>query len=134
MNKIEHIGIAVKDLNASIKLFERLLGKPCYKTEEVVSEGVTTAFFELGPNKIELLEATSDNSAIAKFLAKKGEGVHHVAFAVEDLQAEIDRLLTEEFVLLSGFPKDGADNKRVAFLHPKGTNGVLVELCEEKKV
>ena len=133
MNKIEHLGIAVKDLKVSNKLFEKLLGVPPYKTEEVASEGVKTSFFKSGPNKIELLEATSPESAIAKFLEKKGEGIHHIAFAVDDLSSELDRLTREGFVVLPGFPKDGADNKRVAFLHPKGTNGVLVELCQEIK-
>ena len=133
MNKIEHLGIAVKDLQVSNKLFEKLLGAPAYKTEEVASEGVKTSFFKSGPNKIELLEATNPNSAIAKFIEKKGEGIHHIAFAVTDLEAELERLVEEGFVVLPGFPKDGADNKRVAFLHPKGTNGVLVELCVERE-
>ena len=131
MQKIEHLGIAVRDLNVSNELFEKLLGVPHYKIEEVESEGVKTSFFKSGPNKIELLEATKPESAIAKFIEKKGEGIHHVAFAVEDLEAEIKRLEGEGFVILPGFPKNGADNKRVAFLHPKGTNGVLVELCQE---
>lgn len=131
MQKIEHLGIAVKDLNASNELFEKLLGVPHYKIEEVESEGVKTSFFKSGPNKIELLEATKPESAIAKFIEKKGEGIHHIAFAVEDLEAEMKRLEGEGFVILPGFPKNGADNKRVAFLHPKGTNGVLVELCQE---
>ncbi|UJH69107.1 methylmalonyl-CoA epimerase [Allomuricauda sp. SCSIO 65647] len=131
MDKIEHIGIAVNDLTASNALFEKLYGEPHYKIEEVASEGVRTSFFKVGPNKIELLEATNDNSPIAKFLEKKGEGIHHIAFAVTDLEAEMKRLEGEGFVILPGFPKNGADNKRVAFLHPKGTNGVLVELCQE---
>ena len=131
MQKIEHIGIAVRDLKTSNAIFEKLLGTPCYKTEEVTSEGVRTAFFRNGPNKIELLEATSENSPIAKFLDKKGEGVHHIAFAVEDLEEEMKRLEDEGFNLLPGFPKKGADNKLVAFLHPKTTNGVLVELCQD---
>ena len=131
MQKIEHIGIAVRDLKTSNAIFEKLLGTPCYKTEEVTSEGVRTAFFRNGPNKIELLEATSENSPIAKFLDKKGEGVHHIAFAVEDLEEEMKRLEEEGFNLLPGFPKKGADNKLVAFLHPKTTNGVLVELCQD---
>ena len=131
MQKIEHIGIAVRDLKTSNAIFEKLLGTPCYKTEEVTSEGVRTAFFRNGPNKIELLEATSENSPIAKFLDKKGEGVHHIAFAVEDLEEEMKRLEDEGFNLLPGFPKKGADNKLVAFLHLKTTNGVLVELCQD---
>lgn len=131
MNKIEHLGIAVKNLEVSNQLFEKLLGVSPYKTEEVVSEGVKTSFFKSGPNKIELLEAIKPDSAIAKYLEKKGEGIHHVAFAVDHLEVELERLQKEGFVVLPGFPKDGADNKRVAFLHPKGTNGVLVELCQE---
>ena len=133
MDKIEHIGIAVKDLEASNTLFEKLLGVAHYKTEEVVSEGVKTSFFKSGPNKIELLEATKPDSPIAKYLEKKGEGIHHVAFAVEDIVSEIERLKGEGFVVLNEKPKKGADNKLVAFLHPKGTNGVLVELCQEIK-
>lgn len=131
MNKIEHIGIAVKSLEDSNKLFEKLLGSPHYKIEEVASEGVRTSFFKSGPNKIELLEATNADSPIAKYLDKKGEGVHHVAFAVTDIKAEIARLKGEGFVVLNEEPKKGADNKWVAFLHPKSTNGVLVELCQE---
>nr|WP_321415435.1 methylmalonyl-CoA epimerase [uncultured Allomuricauda sp.] len=133
MDKIEHIGIAVKDLAASNALFEKLLGVPHYKTEEVASEGVRTSFFRSGPNKIELLEATKPNSPIAKYLEKKGEGIHHIAFAVEDIGSEIERLKGEGFVVLNETPKKGADNKLVAFLHPKATNGVLVELCQEIK-
>ena len=133
MDKIEHIGIAVKDLEASNALFEKLLGVPHYKTEEVVSEGVRTSFFKSGPNKIELLEATKPDSPIAKYLEKKGEGIHHIAFAVEDIVSEIQRLKGEGFLVLNETPKKGADNKLVAFLHPKGTNGVLVELCQEIK-
>jgi len=133
MDKIEHIGIAVKDLEASNALFEKLLGVPHYKVEEVASEGVKTSFFKSGPNKIELLEATKPDSPIAKFLEKKGEGIHHIAFAVEDIVSEIERLKGEGFVVLNETPKKGADNKLVAFLHPKGTNGVLVELCQEIK-
>ena len=133
MDKIEHIGIAVKDLEASNTLFEKLLGVPHYKTEEVASEGVKTSFFKSGPNKIELLEATKPDSPIAKYLEKKGEGIHHIAFAVEDIASEIERLKGEGFVVLNETPKKGADNKQVAFLHPKGTNGVLVELCQEIK-
>ena len=131
MRKIEHIGIAVNSLEVSNVLFEKLFGAPPYKQEEVESEGVKTSFFMNGPNKIELLEATNSNSPIAKFLEKKGEGIHHIAFDVEDILAEIDRLKGEGFVVLNEIPKKGADNKLVAFLHPKGTNGVLVELCQE---
>jgi len=131
MRKIEHIGIAVNSLEASNNLFEKLLGTPPYKMEEVLSEGVKTSFFMNGPNKIELLEATTPDSPIAKFLEKKGEGIHHIAFDVEDITAEIARLKAEGFTVLNEIPKKGADNKLVAFLHPKGTNGVLVELCQE---
>lgn len=133
MNKIEHIGIAVKDLQTSNVLFEKLFGAPAYKEEEVVSEGVKTAFFQNGPNKIELLEATHPESPIAKFIEKKGEGIHHIAFDVADIVAEIARLESEGFVVLNPTPKKGADNKWVAFLHPKTTNGVLIELCQEIK-
>lgn len=131
MQKIEHIGIAVKDLKVANLLFEKLLGTASYKEEEVLSEGVKTSFFKTGPNKIELLEATTTESPIAKFIEKKGEGVHHIAFAVEDIVAEIARLKQEGFMVLNDTPKKGADNKLVAFLHPKGTNGVLIELCQE---
>jgi len=131
MRKIEHIGIAVKSLETSNLLFEKLFGNPPYKQEEVISEGVKTSFFMNGPNKIELLEATNEDSPIAKFLEKKGEGIHHIAFDVEDLLSEIARLQKEGFVVLNETPKKGADNKLVAFLHPKGTNGVLIELCQE---
>ena len=133
MRKIEHIGIAVKSLETSNLLFEKLFGQAPYKQEEVISEGVKTSFFMNGPNKIELLEATNDDSPIAKFIAKKGEGIHHIAFDVEDILAEISRLKEEGFVVLNEIPKKGADNKLVAFLHPKGTNGVLIELCQEIK-
>lgn len=133
MRKIEHIGIAVKDLEVSNSLFEKLFGAPPYKMEEVESEGVKTSFFMNGPNKIELLEATNAQSPIAKFIEKKGEGIHHIAFDVEDIVAEIARLKGEGFVVLNEVPKKGADNKLVAFLHPKGTNGVLIELCQEIK-
>lgn len=133
MNKIEHIGIAVKDLETSNNLFAALLGKSPYKMEAVESEGVRTSFFENGPNKIELLEATSDDSPIAKFIEKKGEGIHHIAFAVDDIEAEIKRLEGEGFAILNKTPKKGADNKLVAFLHPKSTNGVLIELCQDIK-
>lgn len=133
MRKIEHIGIAVKDLEISNLLFEKLLGVPSYKQEEVVSEGVMTSFFKNGPNKIELLAATNPDSPIAKFLEKKGEGIHHIAFDVEDIEAEMVRLKEEGFVVLNEIPKKGADNKLVIFLHPKSTNGVLIELCQEIK-
>lgn len=133
MDKIEHIGIAVKDLEVSNLLFHKLLGVPHYKTEEVESEGVRTSFFQSGPNKVELLEATKTDSPIAKFIEKKGEGVHHIAFAVTDIKKEMARLEKEGFILLNETPKKGADNKWVAFLHPKSTNGVLVELCQERE-
>lgn len=131
MNKIEHIGIAVKDLQASNLVFEKIFGAPAYKTEVVASEGVSTSFFMNGPNKIELLEATNPDSPIAKFLEKKGEGIHHIAFDVDDIVSEIARLKAEGFTVLNETPKKGADNKLVAFLHPKTTNGVLIELCQE---
>lgn len=133
MEKIEHIGIAVKDLEKSNKLFAALFGKSHYKTEEVKSEGVTTSFFDVGPNKIELLEATNPESPIAKFIDKKGEGIHHIAFAVTDIVSEIKRLKKEGFIVLNEVPKLGADNKLVAFLHPKSSNGVLIELCQERE-
>ncbi len=133
MRKIEHIGIAVKDLETSNMVFEKLFGAPAYKMEEVASEGVKTSFFMNGPNKIELLEATNPDSPIAKFIEKKGEGIHHIAFDVEDIVSEIARLKTEGFQILNETPKKGADNKLVAFLHPKSTNGVLIELCQEIK-
>ena len=131
MNKIEHIGIAVKALEKSNQLFASLFGKSHYKIEEVILEGVKTSFFKSGPNKIELLEATNPNSPIAKFIEKKGEGIHHIAFAVDDIISEIKRLKKEGFLVLNETPKKGADNKLVAFLHPKTTNGVLIELCQE---
>ena len=131
MEKIEHIGIAVKDLEKSNKLFASLFGNSHYKTEEVASEDVKTSFFKNGPNKIELLQATNPESPIAKFIEKKGEGIHHIAFAVNDIQSEIIRLQKEGFTVLNETPKRGADNKLVAFLHPKTTNGVLIELCQE---
>ena len=131
MNKIEHIGIAVKDLDNSNKLFAGIFGKPHYKVESVESEGVRTSFFEAGPNKIELLEGTNENSPISKFIAKKGEGIHHIAFAVDDIFEAVDRLKNEGFVVLNKTPKKGADNKLVVFLHPKSTNGVLIELCQD---
>ena len=121
----------MRDLEASNVLFEALWGVPHYKTEAVVSEGVTTSFFDVGTHKIELLEATQSNSPIAKFIAKKGEGVHHIAFEVENLEVELARLKAEGFELIHETPKEGADNKRIAFLHPKTTNGVLIELCQE---
>ncbi|MFL0100566.1 methylmalonyl-CoA epimerase [Tenacibaculum maritimum] len=133
MKKIEHIGIAVKSITSSNQLFASLFGKAHYKIEEVLSEGVKTSFFEVGPNKIELLEATNPESPIAKFIEKKGEGIHHIAFAVDDIQAEIKRLQGEGFTILNKKPKKGADNKLVSFLHPKTTNGVLVELCQDIK-
>ncbi len=131
MKKIEHIGIAVKDLKNSNEIFAAIFGKPHYKTEEVESEGVNTSFFEVGPNKIELLEGTNENSPISKFIEKKGEGVHHIAFAVDDILSEVARLKKAGFVILNEIPKKGADNKLVVFLHPKSTNGVLIELCQE---
>ena len=131
MKKVEHIGIAVKSLAEANKIYEKLLGKAPYKTEEVASEGVATSFFECGESKIELLEATNPDSAISKFIDKKGEGIHHIAFAVENIKQEMERLEKEGFVLLNKDPKRGADNKWVAFLHPKSANGVLVELCQE---
>ena len=131
--KIEHLGIAVKDLGISVPLYEQLLNTPCYKKEVVETEGVSTAFFQTGDSKVELLEATNENSPIAKFIAKKGEGIHHVAFEVENIEAEMKRLAALGFELLNTTPKNGADNKLVCFLHPKTTNGVLVELCQEKR-
>jgi len=133
MNKIEHIGIAVKNLSEANKIYEALLGKPPYKSEKVASEGVETSFFECGESKIELLEATRSDSPIAKFIEKRGEGIHHIAFAVDDIEAEMQRLKNEGFILLNEVPKKGADNKLVAFLHPKSAKGVLVELCQERK-
>lgn len=133
MNKIEHIGIAVKNLTKSIDIYQRLLDADCYKTELVASEYVNTAFFKTGENKVELLEATSPESTIAKFIEKKGEGIHHIAFAVDDIIEEMERLRKEGFILLNEQPKKGADNKMVCFVHPKDTNGVLIELCQEIK-
>ncbi len=132
-SKIEHIGIAVKHLSSSIPLFEKLLNTPCYKTEAVESELVNTAFFQTGDSKIELVEGYSPESPIYKFIEKKGEGMHHIAFEVEDIEVEIKRLTAEGFVMINQQPKTGADNKLVAFLHPKSTNGVLIELVMEKK-
>jgi len=133
MLKVEHIGIAVKDFTKAIPLFEKLLNTPCYKMETVESEQVHTAFFHQGQSKVELLESIDPDGIIARFIAKKGEGIHHIAFEVEDIQAEMARLQAEGFVLLNEHPKNGADNKWVCFLHPKDTNGVLVELCQEMR-
>lgn len=133
MNKIEHIGIAVKDLNSSIDIYQKLLNTDCYKTELVASEFVNTAFFKTGENKVELLQATAPDGAVAKFIEKKGEGIHHIAFLVDDILVEMERLHKEGFVLLSDSPKKGADNKMVCFVHPKDTNGVLIEICQEIK-
>jgi len=133
MKKIEHIGIAVRNLKDSNKLYESLLGSPPYKMEEVESEGVRTSFFMIGESKIELLEATHTTSTISKFIDKRGEGMHHIAFEVDDIESEILRLKKEGFIVLDETPKKGADNKWVAFLHPKSTNGVLIELCQEIK-
>ena len=130
MNKIEHIGIAVNSVKDAGAVYEKLLGTSVYKIEEVASEGVKTAFLQSGPNKIELLEATSPDSPIAKFIEKRGEGMHHIAFEVIDIKAEMKRLKQEGFILLNEEPKHGADNKLVCFVHPKGTNGVLIELCQ----
>jgi methylmalonyl-CoA/ethylmalonyl-CoA epimerase len=130
MNKIEHIGITVSSLAAAGSLYEKLLNTPIYKVEEVAAEGVKTAFLQTGPNKIELLEALNDDSPIAKYIAKKGEGIHHIAFEVDDIRAEMARLKSEGFILLSDEPKHGADNKLVCFVHPKSAGGVLVELVE----
>lgn len=131
MVRIEHIGIAVEDLKSAIELYEQLLNTPCYKTEAVESEFVETAFFKVGTSKIELLEASNPDSAIAKFIAKKGQGIHHIAYEVENIHAEMKRLEALGFELLNKEPKRGADNKLVCFLHPKTSGGVLVELCQE---
>ncbi|MEY5068883.1 MAG: methylmalonyl-CoA epimerase [Bacteroidota bacterium] len=133
MKKIEHIGIAVKDLDSSCKTYEQLLGVKHYKIEEVASEYVNTAFFKVGDSKVELLEATAEESAIYQFIQKRGEGIHHLAFAVDDIYAEMERLKKEGFTILNEQPKKGADNKLVCFVHPKDANGVLVELCQEIK-
>ena len=130
MNKIEHIGIAVNSLKTAGNTYEQLLGMPVYKTEEITGEGINTAFLKCGPNKIELLEATGAESPIAKFITKKGEGIHHIAFEVDDIIAEMKRLKSEGFVLVNEEPNRGADNKLVCFLHPKSANGVLIELCQ----
>ena len=133
MRKIEHIGIAVKDFTISVPLFEKILNTVCYKKEIVKSENVNTAFFHKGETKIELLESIEADGVVSKFIEKKGEGIHHIAFDVEDIEAEMLRMKSEGFVLLNEKPKQGADNKLVCFLHPKGTNGVLIELCQEIK-
>jgi methylmalonyl-CoA/ethylmalonyl-CoA epimerase len=133
MNKLEHIGIAVKNLEESNALFARLLGKPHYKVEEVESEGVRTSFFEVGGIKIELLEATRPDSPIARFIEKRGEGIHHLAFDVDHIVDKMNELTEQQFTLLADKPKPGADNKEIVFIHPKSTQGVLVELCQEKK-
>jgi methylmalonyl-CoA/ethylmalonyl-CoA epimerase len=132
IKKIEHLGIAVNSIEESIKTFETLLGINCYKIEEVASEGVKTAFLQVGESKIELLEATNPDSPIAKFLEKKGRGIHHIAFDTSDIEKEIERLTKEGFELIHKTPKDGADGKIIAFLHPKSTEGILVELCQDK--
>lgn len=133
LTKIEHIGIAVKNLESANEVYSKLLGYEHYKTEGVASEGVQTSFFKCGESKIELLEATSENSPIARFIDKKGEGIHHIAFAVDDIVSEIERLKGEGFIVLNDTPKKGADNKLVTFLHPKSAHGVLIELCQEIK-
>jgi methylmalonyl-CoA/ethylmalonyl-CoA epimerase len=133
MKRIEHVGIAVKDLDESVKIYTALLGKEAYKYEEVKSESVKTAFFQVGESKIELLQATDPSSAIAKYLEKNKNGFHHVAFEVEDIEEEISRLVSEGFQMIHNEPKDGADNKRIAFLHPKSSDGLLVEICQEKR-
>jgi methylmalonyl-CoA/ethylmalonyl-CoA epimerase len=133
MLKLEHIGIAVKDLANAVPLFEKLLNSHCYKTEAVDSENVNTAFFRQGETKIELLESSDPRGVISKYIEKKGEGLHHIAFEVSDIRAEMERLTREGFMLLNEQPKQGADNKLICFLHPKGTNGVLIELCQENK-
>lgn len=131
MIRIEHIGIAVKDLDKAEELYAKLLGTPSYKREAVESEGVITSFFKVGPNKIELLESTKEDGPIAKAIEKRGEGIHHIAYEVEDIRAEMKRLRSEGFILLNEEPKRGADNKLVCFIHPKSAGGVLVELCQE---
>lgn len=130
MLHVDHIGIAVRDLNQALPLYEALLGTPCYKQEQVLSELVTTAFFQKGETKIELLESTDPEGVIAKFIAKKGEGLHHIAFEVTDIKAEMERLKKEGFMLLMDEPKQGADNKLICFIHPKSAGGVLVEICQ----
>jgi methylmalonyl-CoA/ethylmalonyl-CoA epimerase len=133
MHKAEHIGIAIKNLSVSVPLFEKLLNSPCYKTEAVGNEKVNTAFFHTAETKIELLESTDPESVIARFIEKKGEGLHHIAFEVADIKTEMERLKKEGFVFVNDIPQPGADNKLVCFLHPKSTNGVLIELCMERK-
>jgi methylmalonyl-CoA/ethylmalonyl-CoA epimerase len=132
IKKIEHLGIAVSNINESLRVFEALLGTNCYKIEEVESEGVKTAFLQVGESKIELLEATNPDSPIAKYLEKRGQGIHHIAFEVDNIHMEINRLINEGFVLIHQTPKNGADNKLIAFLHPKSTENILIELCQEK--
>lgn len=134
MLKIEHIGIAVKDFSKAIPLYEKLLNSQCYKTEEVKTENVNTAVFKVADNKIELLESLTEDGVIARFIEKKGEGIHHIAFEVADIKAEMQRLKSEGFLLLNEEPKPGADNKLVCFLHPKSTNSVLIELCQEREI
>ena len=133
MKKIEHIGIAVKNLDRANELFSKLLGKPNYKTETVESEQVNTSFFRIGETKIELVATSDQNNGLNKFIDKRGEGIHHIAFAVDDIEQEMERLRSQGFRVLQEEPVKGADNKRVCFLHPKSTNGVLVELCQEIK-
>lgn len=133
LEKIEHIGIAVKNAESSVALFNALFNREPLKTETVMSEQVSTIFYQMGESKIELLQATSDDSAIARFIEKKGEGIHHIAFAVDNLEAEMERLRAAGFQFINETPKDGADNKRICFLHPKSGNGILIELCEERK-
>lgn len=133
MNKIEHLGIAVKNIESAKQIFSDILNIQPYKSEEVTSEGVITTFFQIGDSKIELLEATNAESPIAKFIEKKGEGIHHIAFDVDDIEKEIKRLIDKGYTLIHQQPKDGADNKIIAFMHPKSSNGVLIELCQEKK-
>ena len=133
MQKIEHIGIAVGDIEASNKLFAKIFGKDSYKSEKVISEGVITSFFQIGESKIELVAATNDNSPISKYLSNNKEGMHHISFAVNDIEKEMKRLKKEGIRLLNETPKNGADNKLICFLHPKDTNGVLIELCQEIK-
>tara|TARA_B100000508_G_scaffold141097_1_gene147111 strand:+ start:223653 stop:224057 length:405 start_codon:yes stop_codon:yes gene_type:complete len=132
MRKIEHIGIAVRNLEEAIPTYEKMLNTSCYKIEEVESEGVKTAFFKIGESKIELLEASKSDSPIAKYIEKRGAGMHHIAYDVEDIHSEIERLEKEGFQLIQSSPKNGADNKLIAFLHPKSTAGTLVELCQER--
>ena len=133
MQKIEHIGIAVSDIDTSNKVFEKIFGKENYKSEKIELEGVITSFFQIGENKIELVAATNPDSPISKFLSKNREGMHHIAFAVDNIQAEMERLKNEGITLLNDAPKKGADNKLICFLHPNDTNGVLIELCQEIK-